>query len=103
MDIFTLKALVDDLQPRLAGAVVSKVFQMSADDLLLRLWRQHDLRLLLSTHPMFARLHLTAMRFENPQRPPRFAAYLRAHLQHARLLSLTVQPYDRIVSFIWER
>jgi len=103
MDIFTLKALVDDLQPRLAGAVVSKVFQMSADDLLLRLWRQHDRRLLLSTHPKFARLHLTAMRFENPQRPPRFAAYLRAHLQHARLLSITVQPYDRIVSFTWER
>jgi predicted ribosome quality control (RQC) complex YloA/Tae2 family protein len=54
MDIFTLKALVDDLQPHLVGAVVSKVFQMSADDLLLRLWRQHDWRLLLSTHPQFA-------------------------------------------------
>ena len=103
MDIFTLKALVDDLQPRLAGAVVNKIFQMSADDLLLRLWRRHDQRLFLSIHPKLARLHLTATRFENPQRPPRFAAYLRAHLHATRLQSITVHPYDRIVSLTWER
>lgn len=103
MDIFILKALVDDLQQQLAGAVVSKVFQMSADDLLLRLWRQQDQRLLLSTHAKSARLHLTSLRFENPPAPPRFAAYLRAQLQRARLQTVSVQPYDRIVSFTWER
>ncbi len=103
MDIFVLKALADDLQQQLAGAVVSKIFQMSADDLLLRLWRRHDLRLLLSTHPTLTRLHLTSSRFDNPQRLPRFAAFLRAHLQHARLRTITVQPYDRLVSLQWER
>lgn len=103
MDIFILKALVDDLQQQLAGAVVSKVFQMSADDLLLRLWRQQDRRLLLSTHPRSARIHLTSLRFENPPTPPRFAAYLRSQLQRSRLLHVSVQPYDRIVSFTWER
>lgn len=103
MDIFILKALVDDLQPKLVGAVVSKVFQMSADDLLLRLWRQQDHRLLLSTHAKSARLHLTSLRFENPPAPPRFAAYLRSQLQRARLQQIAVQPYDRIVSFTWER
>ncbi len=103
MDIFILKALVDDLQQRLAGAVVSKVFQMSADDLLLRLWRQQDQRLLISTHAKSARLHLTSLRFENPPSPPRFAAYLRSQLQHARIQSIAVQPYDRIVCFTWER
>ena len=103
MDIFVLKALVDDLQRDLAGAVVSKVFQMSPTDLLLRLWRQRDQRLWLSVHPRLARLHLTTSRFENPQRPPRFAAYLRAHLQPARLQMITVRPYDRIVCLTWER
>ena len=103
MDIFVLKALVDDLQPRLVGAVVSKVFQMSADDLLLRLWRQEDQRLLLSTHAKSARLHLTSLRFENPPSPPRFAAYLRSQLQRARLQSIAVDPYERIVRFTWER
>ena len=103
MDIFILKALVDDLQQQLVGAVVSKVFQMSADDLLLRLWRQQDQRLLLSTDAKFARLYLTSLRFENPPSPPRFAAYLRSQLQHARIQRIAVQPYDRIVHITWER
>jgi predicted ribosome quality control (RQC) complex YloA/Tae2 family protein len=103
MDIFILKALVDELQQHLVGAVVSKVFQMSAEDLLLRLWRQQDQRLLLSTHPKTARLYLTSLRFENPSSPPRFAAYLRAQLQRARIQRIAVEPYDRIVRITWER
>ncbi|ETW98595.1 MAG: hypothetical protein ETSY1_18135 [Candidatus Entotheonella factor] len=103
MDIFILKALMDDLQQQLIGATVSKVFQMSADDLLVRLWRQQDQRLLLSTHAKAARLHLTSLRFENPPSPPRFAAYLRSQLQRARIQRIAVEPYDRIVHITWER
>jgi len=80
MDVFVLKALVDELRQRLCGAVVSKVFQMSPEDLLLRLWRHQDLRLLLSTQASGPRLHLTTARFRNPPHLPRFAALLRAHL-----------------------
>src|SRR5712691_4679641 len=103
MDIFVLKALVDELRQCLCGAVVSKVFQMSPDDLLLRLWRHQDLRLLLSTQASGPRLHLTAARFRNPPHPPRFAAFLRAHLTQVRLCDITVQPYDRVVSLCWAR
>jgi predicted ribosome quality control (RQC) complex YloA/Tae2 family protein len=103
MDIFVLKALVDDLQQQLPGASVSKVYQMSRDDVLLRLWRGQDLRLLLSTHPTLQRLHLTESRFDNPQRPPRFAAFLRAHLHQVRVQNIVVQPYDRVVHLTWAR
>jgi predicted ribosome quality control (RQC) complex YloA/Tae2 family protein len=103
MDIFVLKALVDELRQRLCGAVVAKVFQMSPDDLLLRLWRHQDLRLLLSAQAAEPRLHLTTVRFRNPSQPPRFAAFLRAHLSQVRLCDITVQPYERVVSFCWER
>lgn len=102
MDIFVLKALVDDLQQRLQGAVVSKVFQIGADDVLLRLWRRHDWRLLMSTHALLPRLHLTTERFQNPPQPPRFAAFLRAQLQRTRLHQITVQPYERLVRLTWE-
>lgn len=101
MDVFVLKALVDELRPRLCGAVVSKVFQMSPDDLLLRLWRHQDLRLLLSAQASEPRLHLTTARFRNPPQPPRFAALLRAHLTQVGLCDITVQPYDRVVSLCW--
>jgi predicted ribosome quality control (RQC) complex YloA/Tae2 family protein len=103
MDIFVLKALVDELRQRLCGAVVSKVFQMSPDYLLLRLWRHQDLRLRLSTQAAGPCLHLTTARFRNPPQPPRFAAFLRAHLTQVRLFDITVQPYERVVSFSWER
>lgn len=103
MDIFVLKALVDELRQRLCGAVVSKVFQISPHDLLLRLWRHQDLRLLLSTQAAEPRLHLTTARLRHPPQPPRFAAFLRAHLTQVRLCDITVQPYERVVSFCWER
>ena len=101
MDVFTLKALVDDLQKQLIGARVSKVYQMNRDDILLRLWCGRDFRLFLSTHAPACRLHLTGSHFANPQRPPRFAAFLRAHLKQARLQSVTVCPYDRVVQMVW--
>lgn len=101
MDIFILKMLTEALRQRLGGAVVSKVFQMSPDDLLLRLWRQQDYRLLLSTAALWPRLHLLTTRFRNPQQPPRFAAFLRAHLTHVRLSDIAMRPYDRVVTFHW--
>jgi predicted ribosome quality control (RQC) complex YloA/Tae2 family protein len=103
MDVFVLKALVDELRQRLCGAVVSKVFQMSPEDLLLRLWRHEDLRLLLSVQASGPRLHLTTARFRNPPQPPRFAALLRAQLAQVRLCDIMVQPYDRAVSLCWAR
>ena len=79
------------------------MFQVSPDDLLLRLWRHQDLRLFLSTQAPRQGLYLTTSRFHNPSRPPRFAALLRARLAQVRLHRLTVQPYDRVVSLTWER
>jgi predicted ribosome quality control (RQC) complex YloA/Tae2 family protein len=102
MDVFALKALVDDLQTQLVGARVSKVYQMNRDDILLRLWCGRDVRLFLSTHITLCRIHLTPSHFANPQRPPRFAAFLRAHLKRARLQSITVCPYERVVHMVWE-
>jgi predicted ribosome quality control (RQC) complex YloA/Tae2 family protein len=103
VDIFVLKALIDDLQSQVSGALVSKIFQINRDDVLLRLWRGRDVRLLLSTQARAPRLHLTTCRFENPPRPPRFAALLRARLRRARLQALSVLPYDRVVRFSWAR
>ena len=103
MDIFLLKAFVDELARCLPGSRVSKVFQLSLDDLLLRLWRHRDQRLLLSIHPTWQRLHLITDRFQAPPRPPRFAALLRARLRRARLQSVAVQPYERVVTLAWQQ
>lgn len=103
MDIFLLKAFVDELACRLPGSRVSKVFQFSPEDVLLRLWRGRVEQLLLSIHPAGQRVLLTADRFEAPPRPPRFAALLRARLRSARLQAVAVQPYERVVTFTWQQ
>lgn len=101
MDIFVLKALVDNLQQHLSGMLVSKVFQLSPDDILIRGWRRQDVRLLLSTHTRWQRLHTTTSRFYTPPRPPRFAALLRARLQRVRLHAIDVRPYERTAMLHW--
>ena len=103
MDIFVLKAFVDELAHRLPGSQVSKVFQLSPEDLLLRLWSGRAQQVLLSIHPSGQRLLLNSERFEAPPRPPRFAALLRARLRGARLQSVAVQPYERVVTFTWQQ
>ena len=103
MDIFLLKAFVDELAYRLPGSRISKAFQLSPDDLLLRLWSGRARQLLLSVHPTGQRLVLNSDRFEAPPRPPRFAALLRARLRGARLQSVAVQPYERVVTITWQQ
>ena len=103
MDIFLLKAFVDELACRLPGSRISKVFQLSPEDLLLRLWSGRPQQLLLSIHPTGQRLVLNRDRFEAPPRPPRFAALLRARLRKARLQTVAVQPYERVVTIAWQQ
>ena len=103
MDIFLIKAFVDELAYRLPGSRISKAFQLSPDDLLLRLWSGRARQLLLSIHPTGQRLLLNRDRFEAPPRPPRFAALLRARLRGARLQSVAVQPYERVVTITWQQ
>ena len=102
MDIFLLKACADELARRLPGSRISKVFQLSPEELLLRLWRGRVEQLLLSVHPDGQRLQLTTDRFEAPPRPPRFAALLRARLRGARLQGVAVRPYERVVTLTWQ-
>lgn len=103
MDIFLLKAFVDGMAHRLPGCRISKVFQFSPDDLQLRLWNGRVEQLLLSIHPTAPRLLLNRDRFEAPPRPPRFAALLRARLRGARLQSVAVHPYERVVTVAWQQ
>jgi predicted ribosome quality control (RQC) complex YloA/Tae2 family protein len=98
MDLFVVHAIVEELQKEIAGAFVTKVYQTNRTDLLFRLRRGgEEKQLLVSTHPDFHRLHLTEKKYANPMVPPRFCMYLRKHLTGARVVSLSQDPYERIV------
>lgn len=98
MDILMIEAVTAELQQRLAGARIEKIFQPEADILIFRLWNgRESLRLLMSASSRFPRLYLTEQSFPNPMSPPRFCQLLRARI--SRLMTVRQVPGERIVEF----
>ena len=100
MDDHSLEIMTTVLAQRLPGTFITKVHQMTPYHLLLRLrgGRQSgERRLMISVAPMEPGLHLTSRRYLNPPRPLRFCAYLRHHLQGAKITALEKIDNDRIV------
>mgnify|MGYP001460009921 FL=1 len=96
MDSLTIAALVDECNLRLQGARISKIFQLSADELEFKLWTgSENLRLYLLCRPQRACFHLTEQNFPHPFTPPRFCQLLRARL--TRVLSFEQVRADRLV------
>ena len=98
MDLFVIRGIVSELQNEISGGFVTKIYQMNRTDLLVRFRRQgEEKNLVISTHPEFFRIHLSAKKFANPQVPPRFCAYLRKHITGARVSRVSQDPYERVV------
>ena len=93
-----LKNLVIEAAERLYGGVVKKVHQPDNRTLILRIFaRGRESRLLISTHPLFCRFHITEERPENPSAPKRFCALLRARLTGAKLTGIEQTEGERVV------
>lgn len=99
MKLDTLKREVYELNEMLTGGFIAKIYQPLPREIILkvRLATFGERRLLLSADPGLGRIHTTSLRIPNPQTPPRFCAYLRAHLQGSRIESLETPIDDRVV------
>lgn len=97
LDGVSLSALLAELNTKLIGGRIDKVFQ--SDKYTLILWiRQsnENLRLLISVNPKHPRIHLTTGTLENPASPPAFCMLLRKHLEGGRIASILQHSLDRI-------
>ncbi|MBQ6947113.1 MAG: NFACT family protein [Clostridia bacterium] len=72
LDACFLQFIARDLQ-HLVGAQVDKVYQPSRDEILLHLRGKEKGRLMISSSPNSARIHLTSRSVENPKVPLPFA------------------------------
>jgi predicted ribosome quality control (RQC) complex YloA/Tae2 family protein len=96
-DSAVMTAVVRELHTKLAGGRVSKIYQPGPDELILMIYAGGaNWRLLLSAHPRWARLHLTAAEKRNPPVPPTFCMLLRKHLEGGRLLAVTQPGRERL-------
>lgn len=99
LDGIFLKNLCSELSS-ISGSRIDKIFQPSRDELILLLRSAgFSGRLLLSSKSGMARVHLTKGTYENPAVPPMFCMLMRKHLSGAKLLDVTTENYERVITF----
>lgn len=92
-----LKNILTGLSERLSGGVISKVHQPDGRDIILKIFcRGAQEHLIISTHPLLSRLHLTNHPFTNPSVPKRFCAFLRSRIEGGRIESFEQLDAERI-------
>lgn len=94
-----ISAVLTEIAPLLRNGWVQKIQQPADRTVVLDVrvpGKTH--RLLISCEPDTSRLHLTSRSPHNPQTPPPFCQFLRAHLQAARIEEIFQVSNDRLVT-----
>ncbi len=103
LDANTLAALAYELDCKLRGGRIDKIYQMSRSQILLTVRSLgENYRLLLSCDASKGRICLTSQTFENPDMPPVFCMLMRKHLAGGKLLSVEAVSNERIVKLTVE-
>jgi len=98
-DGITMEAVCRELNEKLIGARVEKIFQPKQQEVLLSLrTRDHTFTILCSADARLSRVHLTQVRQENPPTPPPFCMLLRKHLGGAKLLHIRQEALERVLT-----
>lgn len=98
LDACTLSALAYELNEKLRGGRIDKIYQMSKSQVLITVRSLgENYRLLLSCDASKGRICLTSQTFENPDTPPVFCMLMRKHLSGGKILEISAVPNERIV------
>ncbi|MGT2665723.1 Rqc2 family fibronectin-binding protein [Streptococcus rifensis] len=97
-DGFLLHHLTEELSQELLGGRIQKINQPFDNELVLAVRsNRKNHKLLLSAHPVFARVQLTQTEFANPQVPNTFTMIMRKYLQGATIERIEQIENDRIL------
>lgn len=96
-DSTVMAAVTAELQTRLTGGRISKIYQPEADEIALLIYAGgENHRLLISANARFARLHLSRIEKKNPQHPPTFCMLLRKYIEGGRIIAIRQVGRERI-------
>lgn len=99
IDGLSLRPLVGELDARLAGARIERIFQPDKTTLLLWLRQPgENIPLAVCANPQRAGVYAPAAAPENPPVPPTFCMLLRKHLEDGRIAKIEQQGLDRAVA-----
>ena len=100
LDAVTINAVAAELRSAVSGARIDKVQQPGRDTVILSLrGPAGNCKLLLAAGTGTARVHLSTESYENPQQPPMFCMLLRKHLIGAKVVDITQENMERMLSF----
>lgn len=96
-------AVTSELQEKLAGSRVEKIYQPERDEIIIALHtKSGGAKLDICATPGSSRINITTVQKENPQNPPSFCTLLRKHLSGARLLEVSMPGFERVAKIIFE-
>ncbi len=99
-DGLVVRALAQELNEKLSGARLDKVYQPESDELLLAFHTPTGAyKVTLSANASIPRVALTEKTKENPMVAPMFCMLLRKHLTSAHLVSVTQPGLERMLVF----
>ncbi len=98
LDGIYLYSLINDLEKSILNSKIDKINQPEKDEITLTLRKDRkNLKLLISSSPRFARIHLTNSTKENPIKAPMYLMVLRKYILGGRITKLTQKDNDRIL------
>ncbi len=102
-DGVVLHAVKEELNTRLLGGRVDKIYQPEKDEIILQIRNNGThYKLFLSADANYPRVHLTEESFPNPETPPLFCMLLRKHLGSGKITGIRQMKSDRILQICVE-
>lgn len=91
-------AIARQLNEKLTGGKIEKIYQPEADEIILYIHSgRENYKLYISVNSSHARMHFINTKDSNPQNPMGFCMLLRKHLQGGRITSICQKDSERIV------
>ncbi|MBN7772107.1 Rqc2 family fibronectin-binding protein [Clostridium aminobutyricum] len=102
-DGIAVYAIAQELNNKLAGGKVEKVYQPESEELIFHIHsREGNFKLFLSCNSSSARIHLITESIPNPPAPLAFCMLLRKHLQGGRITAIEQKECERIIEIPFE-
>lgn len=99
-DGITVSNIVYELQAKILGGRIYKIYQPEPDELILIIKTPDgNYRLLLSANATLPLLYLTTENKNNPMTAPNFCMLLRKHIGNGRIIEIEQPQFERIVIF----
>jgi len=98
LDGITTHFLAKELNDRLTGGRIDKIYQPDRYDIILLVRQESkNYRVLMSANPSGPRIHISSSTRENPALAPSFCMLLRKHLAGARITGISAPSFERII------